>query len=105
MDTSIPHDSHPMVYFIIWEMQGFPINFPKLEKIQQNSSYGKDLGNCYLYFSHSMGAFFPLDSHPMILFITWEMYGFFNQFPIAWENSAKTMKWAKPRKLVLILFP
>ena len=85
--------------------KGFSINFPKLEKIQQNSLYGKDLGNCYLYFSHSMGAFFPLDSHPMILFITWEMYGFSNQFPIAWENSAKTIKWAKPRKLVLILFP
>ena len=56
-------------------------------------------------FSYSTGAFFPLDSHPMVLFITWEMYGFSNQFPIAWENSAKTIKWAKLGKLVPILFP
>ena len=75
---------------------GSHINFPWYRKMQQNPSYGEDLGNWYSYFSHSMGAFFPLDSHPMVLFITWEMYGFSNQFPIAWENSAKTIKWAKP---------
>ena len=55
---------------------GFPINFPQHEKIQQHPTYGEDMGNCYSYFSHSMGAFFPLDSHPLVLFLTWEMYGF-----------------------------
>ena len=61
---------------------GFPINFLQYGKMQQNPSYREDLGNWYSYFSHSMGAFFPLDSHPMVLFIAWEMYGFSNQFPI-----------------------
>ena len=60
--------------------KGFPINFPWHEKMQQNSSSGENLGNWYLYFSHSRGAFFLLDSYPMVLFITWEMYGFSNQF-------------------------
>ena len=41
----------------------------------------------------------------MVLFITWEMYGFSDQFLIAWENLAKTIKWGKPGKLVPILFP
>ena len=81
---------------------GFPISFPQHEKMQQNPLYVEDLAS---YLSHSMGAFFPLDSHTMILFITWEMYGFFNQFPIAWENPAKTVEWAKPGKLAPILFP
>ena len=43
----------------------------------------ENLGNWYSYFSHSMGAFFPLDSHPMVYFITWEMHGFLHQFPLA----------------------
>ena len=28
MGTFFPSNSHPMVYFIIWEMQGFPRQFP-----------------------------------------------------------------------------
>ena len=90
-----PFNSHPVVYE---KYIGFPINFPQHEKIQQNPSYGEDLRNWYQHFSHGMGAFFLLDSHPMVFFITWEMYRFSNQFPIAQENSAKTIKWAKPGK-------
>ena len=44
---------------------------------------GENLENWWSHFSHNMGAFFPLDSHPMLYFITWEMYGFPHQFPIA----------------------
>ena len=55
---------------------GFPINFTQYGKMQQNSSYGENLGNWCSYFSHIMGAFFPLDSHFMVYFITWEMHVF-----------------------------
>ena len=39
---------------------GFHINFSKQWKTHQNPSHGEKLGNCYLSFSHSMGAFSPL---------------------------------------------
>ena len=83
-----PLDWHPMEYFIIWEMHGFSHQFPiawkkaakpiewekpgKLVpgKIIQNPWYVENLRNWYSYFSHSMGPFFPLDSHPMEYFIT-----------------------------------
>ena len=55
---------------------GFPINFPLYRKKQQTSSYGENLGNWSSYFSHIMDAFFPLDSHFMVYFITWEMHLF-----------------------------
>ena len=51
--------------------------------MQQNPLHEEDLGNWYSYFSHSMGAFFLFDSHPVVYFITWEMHGFSHQFPIA----------------------
>ena len=54
--------------------------------MQQNPSYGENLGNWYLYFSHSMSTFFPSDSHPMVYFIIWEIHVFSHQFPIAWEK-------------------
>ena len=84
---------------------GFPINFPHYGKMQQNPWYGESLGNRYLYFSHSMGAFFPLDSHSMIYFIIWEMHGFPHQFLIVRENATKRIVLGEPGKLVLILFP
>ena len=67
-------DCHPIVYFIIWDMQGFSRQFPKAweiagkpiewekpeklisGKILQNPSYVENLGNWYSYFCHSMGA-------------------------------------------------
>ena len=95
--------SHPIP--ILWYTSVFLINFPQYGKIQQNSWYGKSLGNWYPYFSHSIGAFFPSDSHPMVYFIIWEMHGFPRQFLIVQENAAKLIVWGEPRKLVLILFP
>ena len=82
-----PLDSHFMVYFITWEMHVFshqlPITWEKTtkpikwakpgilvpEKILQNLSYVENLGNWYSYFSHRMGVFFSLDSHPMVCLI------------------------------------
>ena len=49
-----------------------------------------------------MGAFFPLDSHPMVYFIICETNGFPHQFPIVWKNVAKSIKWGKSGKLVPI---
>ena len=78
----------------------FPINFSQHGKMQQNPWYGESLGNWYSYFSHCMGAFFPLDSHFMVYFITWEMHVFSHQLPITWEKTTKPIKWAKPGILV-----
>ena len=107
MGAFFPSDSHPMVYFSIWEMHGFPHKFPTVRenaKMQQNSWCGESVGNWYSYFSHSMGAYFPLDSHPMAYFIIWEMHGFPHQFLIVRENATKLIVW-REQKLILILFP
>ena len=140
MGDFFPYDFHPTVYFIIWEMHGFPNQFPIVQEnatklivwgepgklvlllfpyygrffsirfpfygilhhmgnacvfslisrnlgkdskaiawrnfgklvpgnIQQNPLYVENLRNRYSYFFHSMGAFFPLDSHPMVYLI------------------------------------
>ena len=60
----------------------------------------ENLGNWYSYFSHSVGAFFPLDSYFMVYFIIYEIYGFPLQFPIAQENAGKSIELGEPRKLV-----
>ena len=73
--------------------------------MQQNPSYGVNLGNWYSYFSQSMGAFFPLDSHPMIYFIIWEMHGFPHQFPIVQENATKIIVIWRTRVIGAYTFP
>ena len=52
-----------------------------------------------------MGAFFLSNSHPMVYFSIWEMYGFPHKFPTVRQNAAKAMAWEKSGKLILILFP
>ena len=47
-----------------------------------------------------MDAIFPLDSHFMVHFITWEMHVFFHQFPITGKKRAKPIIWGKLGKLV-----
>ena len=49
-----------------------------------------------------MGVFFPLDSNSVVDFIICEIRGFPHQFPIAWENTAKSIKLGEPRKFVPI---
>ena len=83
---------------------GFPINFSYYGKMQQSPSYGVNLGNWYPYFSRSMDAFSPYDSHPTVYYIIWKIHGFPHQFPIVQENATKLNVWGEPGKLVLILF-
>ena len=105
MGVFFPSDSHPMVYYSIRKCMGFPINFPQYGKVQQNPWYGEILWNWYSYFFHSMGAFLPSDSHPMVYFIIWETHGFLHQFHIVRENATKSTVWGETGKLILILFP
>ena len=90
---------------IIWEMHGFPHKFPQHGKMQQNQWYGESLGNWYSYFSHSMGAFFPLDS--LLYGILYYMKNAWvsHQFPTVKENATELIVWGEPGKSVLILFP
>ena len=60
----------------------------------------ENLGNRYSYFSFSIGAFFPLDSHPMVYFVICEIHGFPHQYLIAWENGTKPIEMGEPGKLV-----
>ena len=113
-------DAH--TFFIVWVLfsysipilwytslygkcMGFSINFPLCAKMQQNPWYGEILWNWYSYFFHSMGAFLPSDSHPMVYFIIWETHGFLHQFHIVRENATKSTVWGETGKLILILFP
>ena len=85
---------------------GFPINFSHYGKTQQNLLYGESMRNWYSYSSYSMGAFFPLDSHPIVYFIICEiMYGILHQFPMVQGNATKPIVQGEPGKLVLIHFP
>ena len=66
----------------------------------QDPSHLKNLGNWYSYFSHSMGAFFQLDSHPMAYFIICEMHG--QQYiRTTWRSSHPKSKKNKnlPKKI------
>ena len=71
----------------------FPINFSFYGKMQQSPSYGVNLGNWYPYFSRSMDAFSPYDSHPTVYYIIWKIHGFPHQFPIVQENATKLNVW------------
>ena len=108
MGAFFPLDSHFMVYFITWEIHvfshQFPITWEKTAKsielwkpgklipgnILQNPSYVENLRNWYSHFPHSMGGFFPLDSHLMVYFITWEMHGFSHKISHSIRKVSKT---------------
>ena len=64
-----------------------------------------NLGNSYSYFPNSIGAFFLLDSHPVVHLIICAMHGILHRFPIAWETAAKSMELRKPGKLVPTFSP
>ena len=88
------------------EKTGKPIEWEKPGKlvpgkIIQNPSYVDNLGT----FSHSIGDFLPLDSHHVLYFIICEIHGLPHQFPIAWENAAKSIELGEPGKLVPIFSP
>ena len=86
-------DSHPIAYFIICKMHGFPHQISMVLENATNLIVWGEPGKLVL-------ILFPLDSHFMVYFITWEMHVFSHQFPITREKAAKTIEWEKPRKLV-----
>ena len=81
--TFLQSDSHPIIYFITWEMLRFPHQFPWHWKMQRNPSNWKSLRNLYPYFPQSNGYFFPADSHPMVSSTPRKIHGFSHQFPLA----------------------
>ena len=92
---------------ITWEKTAKTSEWEKFGKlvprnILQNPLYVENLVNWYSYFSHGMGAFFPLDSYSMIYFILCEIHGFPLQFPIAWGNALKSIELGESMKLVPI---
>ena len=52
-------------------------------------------GCCFPIFSQSIGNSLPLDFHPVVCSIAWEMHDFFNEFLIALENAAKPIPWER----------
>ena len=85
---------------IIWEMHGFSHQFPTAwENATKSIVWGKS-GKLILilfpwygcFFLIEWVLFFPLDSHPTVLFMTWEVNGFSHQFPIALEKTVKPIK-------------
>ena len=77
-----------------------PSIFHSTGKCNKTHRNMQSLGNWCSYFSHIMDAFFPIDSHFMVYFITWEMHIFSHQLPRTWDKTAKPIKWGKSVKLV-----
>ena len=111
-----------MVYFIIWEMHGFTHQFPTVqENATKPIAWGEPEKLVLILFLYGMGVFFPLDSHSMVYFITWEMYVFSHHLAAmgkgsqihrmgkvweigSWEYPTKSIVLRKPGKLALLLF-
>ena len=104
MGAFFPFDSHPMAYFIIWEMHGFPYQFPTLRENVTKPTVRGEPGKLVLILFPQYGCLFSI-FHFMVYFITSGMHVFSHQFPILREKTAKPIEWGKPRKLVFILFP
>ena len=90
-----------MVYFIVWEMHGFTHQFPT---VQENATkpivWGEPEKLVLILFLYGMGVFFPLDSHSMVYFITWEMYVFSHHLTAMGKGSHIHRMGIKPGKLV-----
>ena len=71
-----PLYSHPVDYFITWEMHGFPHQFPITQENAAKSIELGEPGNWYPFFPEIMGIFLPSDSHPLVYLTTWEMHDF-----------------------------
>ena len=71
----------------------------------ENAWLFPSISNHGTHFSHSIGDFFPVGSHPIVYFIIYKMHDFPHQFSIAWENAVKSIKFGEPGKLVPIFSP
>ena len=76
-------------------MHEFPQQFLIVQENATKPIVWGEPGKLVLILSHSMGAFFRLDSHFMVYFIAWKMHVFSHQFPITWEKTAKPIEWGK----------
>ena len=119
MGFFFPLDFHFMVYFIIWEMHGFShqflITWEKTAKPIELEKSGKlvpsniiqnhciivcgEPGKLVFILSPLYGCFFPLDSHPMVYFITWEMDGFSYRISHRIRKVSKTHQMGKASEI------
>ena len=83
MGAFLRPDSHPVIYFITWEMLRFPHQFPIALENAAKSIELREPGKLVPILSPKYGHFFPSDSHPMVSPTPWKMHGFSHQFPIA----------------------
>ena len=83
------------------------IRFPSFGILyhMENAWLLPSISNHGTHFSHSIGDFFPVGSHPIVYFIIYKMHDFPHQFPIAWKNAVKSIKFGEPGKLVPIFSP
>ena len=81
------------------------MGFPPISHSARKCNSGEIVGNWYSYFSCSMCAFFPNESHPMVYFITWDIQGYSYQFLISWKDAAKPNLWGRPWIKIPMFFP
>ena len=105
MGAFLPSDSYPMVYFSIWEMYGFPYEFPtEWENATKRMIWGNS-GKLIIILFSLYGCFFPIRFPSYVYFSIWEMHGFPHKFLTLRENATKPIIWGKSGKFILILFP
>ena len=83
MGAFLQPDSHPVIYFITWEMLRFPHQFPIALENAAKSIELREPGKLVPILSPKYGYFFPSDSHPMVSPTPRKMHEFSHQFPIA----------------------
>ena len=81
------------------------MGFPPISHSARKCNSGEIVGNWYSYFSCSMCAFFPNESHPMVYFITWDIQGYSYQFLISWKDAAKPNLWGRLWIKIPMFFP
>ena len=60
MGAFFPSDSHPMVYFNIWEMHGFPHKFPTVRENATKLIIWEKSGKFMFILFPWYGRFFPI---------------------------------------------
>ena len=76
MGAFVQPDSHPVIYFIPWEILKFPHQFPIALENAVKSIELREPGKLVPILSPKYGYFFPSDSHPMVSPTPWKVHGF-----------------------------
>ena len=93
MGAYFPSDSHPMVYFIIWEMHGFPHKFPTVWENAKNTMVWGKSGKLIPILFPQYGCFSP---------IRFPSYGILYHIGNAWVSpsiSHSTRKYNKAYRM------